>query len=186
MKDRLQAQIPADAAGRADEYALSRLRVAASPLFLRAEEVRRGVALLMLGQSHLLHTLDPLLKQHGIGRAHARLLGHVVRWPGLTMSDLVELDGTSKQALSRVAKDLGARALIGAQPNLRDRRRREWRASAAGEALAAEIERSLSAAMTEAYGAAGRDAVSGFWQVLEGLIPVAARLRMTRLERGGR
>ena len=48
-----------------DDYGLARLRVAASPLFLRDAEVQRGVDLLLLGQSHLLRTIDAALRGEG-------------------------------------------------------------------------------------------------------------------------
>ena len=36
---------------------------------------------------------------------------------------------------------------------------------------------------TSLYAGAGQDAVTGFWQVLEGLVPVASRIRMAEWER---
>ena len=166
-----------------DDYALARLKANASPLFLRNEEVQRGVALLLLGQSHLLRRIDPILREAGIGRAHSRMLGHVVRWPGLTMGDLIELTGTSKQALSRVAKDLVSRELVTMAHGNPDRRQRIVCPTKVGEALSAAIDAAMGSALAEAYSAAGRDAVTGFWHVLEGLVPVSARLHMGRLER---
>ncbi len=166
-----------------DDYDLARQRVAASPLFLRDAEIQRGVALLLLGQSHLLRSIDLLLRDAGIGRAHFRLLGHVVQWPGLAMGDLIALSGTSKQALSRVARDLTARELIEVTPGKRDRRRRELRPTAAGLALEARLSAVLNAAMTEAYSRAGQDAVTGYWRVLEGLLPVAAHAHFADLVR---
>lgn len=168
----------------ADDYGLARLKVAASPLYLREAEVRRGVDLLQLGQSHLLRAIDADLRAAGIGRAHYRMLGHVARWPGLAMGDLIDLSGTSKQALTRVARELEARGLIVVTPGLLDRRRRELRPSEAGVALVATLEARLAAVMAEAYAGAGQDAVTGFWQVLEGLVPVASRIRMAEWERG--
>lgn len=169
--------------GKASDYDLARLSVAASPLFLRDAEVARGCGLLLLGGSHLLRAIDPALREAGIGRAHFRLLGHVVRWPGLAMGDLVALSGTSKQALSRVARDLTTHGLIVAATGVRDKRRREWRATAAGAALEAKLSATLQQAMATAYAGAGQDAVTGFWRVLEGLIPVAAHAHMANLAR---
>lgn len=166
-----------------DDYDLARQRVAASPLFLRDAEVDRGVGLLLLGQSHLLRAIDPALRAAGIGRAHYRLLSHVVRWPGLAMGDLIALSGTSKQALSRVAADLVRRDLISVSAGSVDRRRRELRPTAAGRALADQLAQPLRTAMREAYGAAGQDAVSGLWRVLEGLVPVAAQAHIADLTR---
>ena len=167
--------------GPQDYYALARLKVSASPLYLRDAEVQRGVALLLLGQSHLLRAIDPDLRGAGIGRAHSRMLGHVVRWPGLTMGDLIELTGTSKQALSRVARDLVERGLVEITPGALDKRRREVRPTVDGEALSARIDAALGRAMGQAYSGAGQDAVTGFWQVLEGLVPVSARMQIARL-----
>lgn len=168
---------------RADDYGLARLKVSASPLYLREAEVRRGVDLLQLGQSHLLRAIDPLLREAGIGRAHYRMLGHVARWPGLAMGDLIDLSGTSKQALTRVARELEERGLILIAPGLLDRRRRELRPSETGVALVAQFEARLAAVMADAYAGAGQDAVTGFWQVLEGLVPVASRIKMAEWER---
>ncbi len=165
----------------ADDYALARLRASASPLYLREAEVQRGVALLLLGQGHLLSGADALLRASGIGRAHWRVLAHVARWPGITPGDLTALTGTSKQAQTRVMRDLAARNLVRVLPGVRDRRQRLLHPTEAGTALAAGIEAALGAAMGEAYAGAGQAAVTGFWQVLEGLIPVAARLHITAL-----
>ncbi|MEQ1687508.1 MAG: helix-turn-helix domain-containing protein [Sphingopyxis sp.] len=169
--------------GNSSDYDLARLRVAASPLFLRDEEVMRGVGLLLLGQSHLLRTIDPMLRDAGIGAAHFRLLGHVTRWPWLAMSDLVTLSGTSKQALSRVARDLVTRGFITVTASTRDKRRRELSATAAGLALEAALSRTLKSAMADAYAGAGQDAVTGYWRVLEGLVPVVAHAHIAELAR---
>ncbi len=167
----------------ADDYGLARLRVSASPLYLRGEEVRRGVDLLLLGHARLMLTIDPHLRDAGLGRAHFRMLGHVVRWPGLAMGDLIDLTGTSKQALTRVARELAEKNLLTMRAGTRDRRRRELFPTTAGSALAAQLDRALSAAVADAYGAAGQDAVTGFWQVLEGLVPVAMRMQMAEWEK---
>lgn len=169
-----------------DDYGLARLRAAASPLYLREAEVQRGVALLLLGQAHLMREIDPLLREAGLGRAHFRMLSHIVRWPGLTMGDLIDLSGTSKQALSRVAKDLIGRDLAVMTPGLADRRRRELRATGAGAALQQRLDAVLAGNMGGAYAGAGKDAVTGFWQVLEGLVPVAIRAQIATLEKSAR
>ena len=169
--------------GKSNDYDLARLRVAASPLFLRDEEVARGVGLLLLGQSHLLRTIDHKLKEAGIGRAHFRLLGHVVRWPGLSMGDLIALSGTSKQALSRVARDLLSRDLIVISADILDKRRRQLNATPAGHAVEGALTSALMGAMGTAYAGAGQDAVSGYWRVLEGLVPVAVHAHIAELSR---
>ena len=169
-----------------DDYGLARLRVSASPLFLRPAEVQRGVDLLLLGHSQLQRAADAVLRDAGIGRANARMLGHVVRWPGIAMGDLIDLTGTSKQALTRVARELEEKGLIAICPGLRDRRRRELTATAEGIALTGRIEDAYAATMAEAYGTSGRESVSGFWHVMEALVPVALRGRFADWERRAR
>ncbi|MEQ1510199.1 MAG: MarR family transcriptional regulator [Sphingopyxis sp.] len=169
--------------GKSNDYDIARLRVAASPLFLRDAEVARGIGLLLLGQAHLLRAIDPALREAGIGRAHYRMLGHVVRWPGLSMADLIVLSGTSKQALSRVTRDLVLRGYIEVRVGHGDKRRRELRATTAGKAIETALSNRLNMAMAEAYAGAGQDAVTGFWRVLEGLVPVAAHAHMAELTR---
>ena len=167
----------------ADDFGIARINVTASPLFLRASEVERGVALLLSGHAHLLQRAEPLLRANGIGRAHFRMLTHVVRWPGLSVGDLVLLSGTSKQAVGRVLRDLAQRGLVAVVPGIRDRRQRLVTAQPAGIKLAQDVEAVLSAGIAEAYASAGQSAVTGFWQVLEGLLPVAARMHHAELER---
>lgn len=183
LMDAVMPKTRLEAAADSNDYSLARLKVSASPLFLRPAEVQRGVELLLLGHGQLLRGADPVLREAGIGRAHARMLGHVVRWPGLAMGDLIELSGTSKQALTRVARELGEKGLIEMRAGVRDRRRRELSATATGEALSGRIDAAYAAAMAEAYGVSGRQSVSGFWQVLEGLVPVGLRSRFAEWER---
>ena len=47
---------------------------AASPLFLREPEIRRGIELLYFGYSHLYRGIDEGLADKGLGRAHHRSL----------------------------------------------------------------------------------------------------------------
>ncbi len=142
----------------------------ASPLFLREEEIRRGIELLFFGHAALAQVMDPVLDEHSLGRAHQRALYFIARRPEMTISTLLRLLGITKQSLGRVLDDLSERGLVETIPGTRDRRQRLLRLTAAGEA----IERSLFDAMRErcaaAYSAAGQGSVTGFWRVLENLL----------------
>ncbi len=173
-----------DDSAASDPYRLARLHVSASPLFLREAEVARGVDLLMLGQAQLAAAALPLLREKGLGAGHWRLLGPVVRWPGQTMSDMIALIGTSKQGMTRLARDLEAAGMIETRPGTRDRRQRLLIPTATGQALARAVEAAMATAMGSAYGVAGQDAVTGFWHVLEGLVPVSLRMRMAEWDSG--
>ena len=163
---------------KGDPYRLARLRVGASPLYLRPAEVTRGIDLLTIGQAQLAAAARRVLKEQGLGSSHWRLLGPVVRWPGQAMSDMIALTGSSKQGLTRIVRDLETAGMIDVRPGVHDRRQRLLFVTPAGRALALAVEAAMTDVMSSAYGAAGQDAVTGFWHVLEGLVPVSLRMRM--------
>ncbi len=156
---------------------------AASALFLREPEIRRGVELLYFGYSHLTRTVDDQLAAQGLGRAHHRALYFVARQPDLTVSTLLKLLNITKQSLGRVLNDLVERGLIDSRPGAADRRQRLLRLTADGSALEAQLFEGLREKLSAAYAQAGQAAVTGFWQVLEGLIPPDERDRVSGLHR---
>lgn len=158
------------------------LSAGASPLFLREAEIRRGVELLYFGYSHLTRSADLILDQHGLGRAHHRALYFIARQPDLTVSDLLALLAITKQSLGRVVTDLLASDLIVTNQGTSDRRQKLLRLTAKGEALELATFEALRAKLSLAYGQAGQAAVTGFWQVLEGLIPADELARVIALQ----
>jgi DNA-binding MarR family transcriptional regulator len=150
--------------------------------FLREGEIRRGVELLYFGYSHLTRSIDAGLAKQGLGRAHHRALYFMARQPGLTVSDLLKLLNITKQSLGRVVNDLVAQDLITLLPGVQDRRQRHMRLTEKGVALEAQLFAQLREMMSAAYGDAGADAVSGFWQILEGLVPEEERDRVFALQ----
>lgn len=156
---------------------------AASPLFLREAEIRRGVELLYFGYSHLTRAIDEELATQGLGRAHHRALYFIARKPDLTVSDLLRLLAITKQSLGRVLNDLAERGLVENRPGAVDRRQKLLRLTPAGVDLEARLFGSLREKMAHAYGNAGQSAVTGFWQVLEGLIPENEIGRVIALQR---
>ncbi len=143
----------------------------ASPLFLREPELRRGMELLYFGYSHYTRSMDRELARQGLGRAHHRALYFVARRPGLTVSELLALLAITKQSLGRVLGELAERGLVETRPGERDRRQRLLTLTAAGTALETALFETGRGCMSRAYAQAGQHAVSGFWAVLEGLIP---------------
>lgn len=156
----------------------------ASPLFLREAEIRRGIELLYFGYSHLTRAIDDRLAMQGLGRAHHRALYFIARQPGLTVSDLLRLLAITKQSLGRVINDLVARDLVQSTPGRADRRQKLLSLTKAGLALEASLFEDLREQLARAYGQAGQNAVSGFWQVLEGLIPQDEIARVVALQQG--
>lgn len=148
-----------------------RNKSSASPLFLREEEVRRGVELLYFGYTRLTKTIDDELAEQGLGRAHHRALYFIAREPDLPVSQLLRLLAITKQSLGRVLTELQQRDLIETRKGMRDRRQKLLRLTSMGQQMEADLFDILRKRLSAAYGAAGQDNVTGFWRVLEGLVP---------------
>jgi DNA-binding MarR family transcriptional regulator len=155
----------------------------ASPLFLREAEIRRGTELLFFGYANLYKPSDRLLAEQGLGRAHHRTLYFVARQPGMTIGGLLKLLSITKQSLGRVLNELVERNLIEIVPGEEDRRQRLLRLTENGAKLEADLFAILRENLSAAYGQAGQEAVTGFWRVLELMIPPAERARVAELSR---
>ena len=153
----------------------------ASPLFLREPDLRRGLELLYFGNGHLTRSIDQGLSAQGLGRAHHRALYFIARKPDLTVSELLALLAITKQSLGRVLNELIERDLVEVRAGERDRRQRLLRLTAAGTKLENALFDALREKLSAAYARAGQQAVSGFWAVLEGLIPDEERRRLETL-----
>jgi DNA-binding MarR family transcriptional regulator len=154
---------------------------AASPLFLRETEIRRGIELLYFGYSHMTRSIDQGLAKQGLGRAHHRALYFIARQPELTVSQLLEHLAITKQSLGRVLNELADRGLVESRPGERDRRQRLLRLTEDGARLERELFDAIRIKLAAAYASAGQAAVGGFWAVLEGLIPEGERARVEAL-----
>lgn len=159
---------------------------AASPLFLREPELRRGMELLYFGQSHLTRSIDRGLALQGLGRAHHRALYFIARRPDMTVSELLAILGITKQSLGRVLSELAERGMVETRPGERDRRQRLLRLTAEGSRMEAELFEAARIKFSAAYARAGQQAVGGFWAVLEGLVPEEERPRMESLRANDR
>jgi DNA-binding MarR family transcriptional regulator len=148
---------------------------APNPLFLRDQELTRGVELLDFAHRALTAEPDRLLAGLGLGRNHRRVIHLVARQPGITLADLVDLVRLTKQSLSRTIKELEARGLITRGSSQSDRRRRPLRLTEQGAALDERLAGGLRRRLALAYRAAGADAVAGYHQVLLGLVDERAR-----------
>ncbi len=156
---------------------------AASALFLREAEIRRGIELLYFGYSSMIRGPDALLDAEGLGRAHHRALYFIARRPGLPVGELLRLLAITKQSLGRVLTELQERGFVTQAIGTRDRRQRLLRLTPAGDALEAALFAQLQRSMAAAYAEAGQSAVTGFWNVLTGLIPPADRPLINALQK---
>ena len=153
----------------------------ASPLFLRETEIRRGAELLFFGYSHLYKQTDQCLAKQGMGRAHHRALYFIARQPDQTISTLLRTLGITKQSLGRVLGELTERGMVETRTGREDRRQRLLRLTPAGAKLERELFEAMRARLSAAYAEAGQESVTGFWRVLEALIPAEERGRVADL-----
>jgi DNA-binding MarR family transcriptional regulator len=147
--------------------------VAPNPLFLRDEELTRGIELLDAAYRSLIGDPDRTLAEEGLGRNHRWVLYFVGRHPGITMVELVNRVHLSKQSLSRLVNELVAKALIARRHGTRDRRERLLELTARGRQLEEVVNGRLRRRLARAYRSAGAEAVAGYHQVLLGLIDEA-------------
>ena len=144
-------------------------------LYLRDEELRKGIELLYFAYRDHNGVPDAILAEYGFGRAHHRVLHFVARSPGMAVSELLGILRITKQSLSRVLKELVEKGYVRQETGVRRRRQRPLFLTEKGS----ELERRLSAVqrerMARAYREAGAEAVAGFWRVLFGLIDADGR-----------
>ena len=77
--------------------------------------------------------------------------------------------------------ELAERGLVETRAGREDRRQRLLRLTPEGVALEAELFEALRERLGAAYAQAGQEAVTGFWRVLEALIPPDERARVAAL-----
>jgi DNA-binding MarR family transcriptional regulator len=144
-------------------------RPAPSPLFLRDEELRQGVDLLVFALRDLNLDRDALLKSQGLGRAHGRALTIIARRPGLSVTDLLSLLRITKQSLNRVLSDLMAQDYVEQKPAPNDGRKRLLRVTEKGRAFDDALWEAQRPRVVKAFREAGPEGVAGFRKVLGAL-----------------
>jgi DNA-binding MarR family transcriptional regulator len=139
-------------------------------LFLREEDLRRGMELLFFAYRDFAAEPDGLLTRHKFGRAHHRVIYFVGRYPGISVTELLNILRITKQSLSRVLGQLVREGVVLQKPGPNDRRQRRLELTAKGS----EIEDALTLRQRErfarAFRNAGAEAVEGFRQVLLQLV----------------
>ena len=139
---------------------------AINPLFLREEELRRGMEMLFLAWRNVAGSADGALAAHGLGRAHHRAIYFIGRTPGITVGDLLDRLGITKQSLSRVVRQLTDDGFITVDAGRQDRRQRRLTLTPRGETVERDTTEAQRELFASAYRQAGAEAVEGFRQVL--------------------
>ncbi len=148
----------------------------ANPLFLREEELRRGIEALFYAYRDFTAEPDAILAEYGFGRAHHRVIYFVGRNPGITVGALLGTLRITKQSLSRVLGQLVRDGFIVQRRGTRDKRQRLLYLTDRGTELEHRLTACQLARVARAYRAAGPEAVEGYRKVLAWLVDEAAEL----------
>ena len=142
----------------------------ANPLFLREEELRQGMELLFFAYRDFTGEPDQILARYGFGRAHHRVIYFVGRFPGITVSELLDILRITKQSLSRVLGQLVEEGFVVQRPGPKDRRQRLLELTEKGRSLERQLTETQRARLARAFRAAGAESVEGFRTVLFNII----------------
>lgn len=143
--------------------------------FLSDRELIQGIEMLFYAYRDFTSDPDEILKIHGFGRAHHRVVHFVGRNPGMTVAALLAILKVTKQSLSRVLSQLVAEQFVRQETGSRDRRQRLLYLTGKGETLFAELSGPQKARVAKAYHEAGPEAVAGYRKVLAGLLNTEER-----------
>lgn len=146
------------------------LKPGINPLFLREEDLRQGIEMLFYAYRDFTKQPDEILARIGFGRAHHRVIYFVGRYPGITVTQLLEILQITKQSLSRVLGQLVEQEYIAQRQNPNDRRQRLLTLTGKGADFEAQLSAPQRAMFSRAYREAGAEAVQGFRKVMLGLM----------------
>ena len=139
-------------------------------LFLREEELRRGIEMMFFSYRDFTGEADAILAEQDMGRAHHRAIYFIGRHPGITVSDLLGILNITKQSLSRVLSGLMKNGFVSQKTGVTDRRQRLLYLTESGVELETRLTTLQGRRFAAAYREAGAEAVDGFQQVLRGLM----------------
>jgi DNA-binding MarR family transcriptional regulator len=154
---------------------------APNPLFLREEELDRGLELLYFVGHQLNLDVMELRARSAIDETDQQTLFLIDCQPGITLAELSVALGVSKQTLSRHLKRLGEAGLIEQAVTDLDRRKRPLRLTGKASALLGEIKTLQKRRLRLAFKRAGAAAVAGFERVLVDLLGEPRRELLRRL-----
>ncbi len=146
-------------------------------LFLTDDQLRQGIELMFFAYRGFTADPDRILDARGYGRAHHRAVYFVNRRPGLTVNELLEILGVTKQSLNRVLRQLVEDGLVESRVGVVDRRQRNLHLTELGRGLEKELSAAQRKRMRVAFSHAGPEAVRGFRKVLEQMIDPDLRER---------
>ena len=136
-------------------------------LFLRDEELDRGVGLVLASERALVRASETARSAAGLSRAELQVLLTIRYQPGLDVSTLRQRLSATVPTLARLLSALDRHGLIQRAATGEDRRRRQLHLSEAGETLTDPIAAAMRGALRAAFREAGMEQVAGARALLE-------------------
>jgi len=138
-------------------------------LFLRDEELDRGVALILASERILSAAADAGRRTAALNRTELQAALAIRAIPGLSVSELRQRLGATTPTMARVLGKLDERGLIRRKKSGQDGRKRKLELSLAGTAIIEPIVVAMRNSLRSAYRRAGSEQVAGARAVLEAL-----------------
>jgi DNA-binding MarR family transcriptional regulator len=143
----------------------------------RDEAVRQAIELLFFAYRDFTARADAILAKQKYGRAHHRVIYFVGRRSGMTVSELLDILGITKQSLSRVLGQLVREGYIRQTPGAQDRRQRLLQLTGKGQELEKLLTTEQRARIAAAYQAVDAPSIAGFRDVMLGIMNDDTRRR---------
>ncbi|WP_372002194.1 MarR family winged helix-turn-helix transcriptional regulator [Tistrella mobilis] len=112
---------------------------------------------------------DSFLREHGLGRAHYRVLYFAARLPGITVGELLDILGITAQGVARVLNRLLDDGLLRQETDRGDRRRRRLYLTDAGVRMERAAFACQEAVISAAIRAAGPGHADDFSTIMMAL-----------------
>ncbi|PIB26687.1 MarR family transcriptional regulator [Amylibacter kogurei] len=151
-------------------------------LFLTDDNLLQGIELMFFAYKGFTSDPDRILQNYTYGRAHHRAVHFINRKRGITVNNLLDILGVTKQSLNRVLRQLVDDGLVESRVGTNDRRQRNLYLTQKGKDLEQELSDAQRVRMRAAFRDAGPDAVRGFRAVLENMIDPEMRKRVQGLK----
>ena len=112
---------------------------------------------------------DEMLERRGLSRVHQRIVFFIARYPALSVKQLLELLGVSKQALNIPLRQLQEMHLVDSVASQTDKRKRLLELTEEGLRFEQSLRREQVKLLQRAFAEAGEEAVNGWLAVNQAL-----------------
>lgn len=137
------------------------------PNIPRRDELNHALELMHFGFRKMVQKPDELLDLRGMGRVHHRLLYFIARNDSLSVGDLQDILGISKQALHRPLSRLTEQRLVVSKSDADDGRVRRLSLSRKGRALECRLSRMQRSQFRKVFDEAGPEAEHHWREVMK-------------------